>query len=151
MLDLIATTKLTKVLTELIEDREEELLIGDLELINQIVREHWLNIINKLREQQKHAQKGIMSDKTKSIYETAEKLINRIRNVAHQFTVLVLAVINKKPPLTVRMVMDSGTIHKVAHYFYGDYERADELLRLNPHIRQPNFIERGTLLNCYWE
>lgn len=151
MLDLIATTKLTKVLTELVEEREEELLIADLELINQIVREHWLNIINKLREQQKNTQKGVPSDKTKVIYETAEKLINNIRNVAHQFTSLVLAVINKKPPLTVRMVMDSGTIHKVAHHFYGDYERADELLRLNPHIRQPNFIEQGTLLNCYSE
>lgn len=151
MLDLIATTKLTKVLTELVEEREEELLIGDLELINQIVREHWLNIINKLREQQENTQKGVPSDKTKVIYETAEKLINNIRNVAHQFTALVLAVINKKPPLTVRMVMDSGTIHKVAHYFYGDYERADELLHLNPHIRQPNFIEQGTLLNCYSE
>lgn len=151
MLDLIATTKLTKVLTELIEEREEELLIADLELINQIVREHWLNIINKLREQQKNVQKGVPSDKTKSVYETAEKLINHIRNIAHQFTALVLAVINKKPPLTVKMVMDSGTIHKVAHYFYGDYERADELLHLNPQIRQPNFIEQGTLLNCYSE
>ncbi|VEB25773.1 Mu-like prophage DNA circulation protein [Actinobacillus lignieresii] len=151
MLDLIATTKLTKVLTELIEENEDDLVISDLELINQVVREHWLGIINKLREQQKHTQKGVLSDKTKAIYETAEKLINNIRNVAHQFTALILAVINKKPPLTVKIVQESGTIHKVAHYFYGNYERADELLHLNPQIRQPNFIERGTLLNCYSE
>ncbi|WGE32597.1 DNA circularization N-terminal domain-containing protein [Actinobacillus genomosp. 2] len=151
MLDLIATTKLTKVLTELVEDNEDDLVISDLELINQVVREHWLSIVNKLREQQKHTQKGVLSDKTKAIYETAEKLINNIRNVAHQFTALILAVINKKPPLTVKIVQESGTIHKVAHYFYGNYERADELLHLNPQIRQPNFIERGTLLNCYSE
>lgn len=151
MVDLIATAKLTKVLTELIEEQDEELLISDLELINKTVREHWLGIINKLRQQQQNAQKGAVSDKTKAIYETAERVINNIRNIAHQFTAMVLAVINKKPPLTVKMVAESGTVHKVAHHFYGDYTRSDELLRLNPHIRQPNFIERGTLLNCYSE
>ncbi|MCW9699712.1 DNA circularization protein [Avibacterium sp. 20-129] len=151
MVDLIATSKLIKVLVELIEEQEDDLLISDLELMNQTVREHCLNIINKLREQQKYAQKGKVSDKTKSVYETAEQTINTIRDIAHQFTTMVLAVINQKPPLIVKMVAESGTVHKVAHHFYGDYSRSDELLRLNPQIHQPNFIERGTLLNCYSE
>lgn len=151
MIDLITCTKLTKVLAELIEEQGDELLIRELELINQTVRLHWLSLINKLREQQKNAQKGLASDKTKAVYESAEKVINSIRDIAHQFTAMVLVVVNQKPPLTVKAVVDSGTIHKVAHHIYGDYSRADELLRLNPQIRHPNFIESGTLLNCYSE
>lgn len=151
MIDLITCTKLTKVLAELIEEQGDELLIRELELINQTVRLHWLSLINKLRAQQKNAQKGLASDKTKAVYESAEKVINSIRDIAHQFTAMMLVVINQKPPLTVKTVVDSGTIHKVAHHIYGDYSRADELLRLNPQIRHPNFIERGTLLNCYSE
>lgn len=151
MMDIMATTKLTQVLTKIIEESGDKLLISDLELINQIVRKHYLGLINKLREQQKNAQKGPLNAKTQAIYETAERVINDVRDIAHQFTSLVLAVINQKPPLTVRVVPDSGTIHKVAHLFYGDFTRANELLHLNPQIRHPNFIEQGAALNCYSE
>lgn len=151
MMDIMATTKLTQVLTKMIEESGDKLLISDLELINQIVRKHYLGLINKLREQQKNAQKGPLNAKTQAIYETAERVINDVRDIAHQFTSLVLAVINQKPPLTVRVVPDSGTIHKVAHLFYSDFTRANELLHLNPQIRHPNFIEQGTALNCYSE
>ncbi len=151
MLDVMTTAKLAKVFTEIIEEKGDELLISDLELINQTMREHCLSLVNKLREQQKNSQLGAKNDKTQQVYETAEATINAIRNIAHQFTQMILSVINQKPPLTVRQVMQNGTIHKVAHHFYGDYARSDELLRLNPQIRQPNFIEQGMWLNCYAE
>ncbi|MCK9139458.1 phage morphogenesis protein, partial [Haemophilus influenzae] len=51
--------------------------------------------------------------------------------------------------LIIRTVEFDSTIQQVAHAFYGDYTRAGELLRLNPHIRYPNFIARGEVLNGY--
>ena len=78
-------------------------------------------------------------------YNTAEKL----RQQSHKLTQLALAAINRKPPLIIRTVEFDSTIQQVAHAFYGDYARAGELLRLNPHIRYPNFIARGEVLNGY--
>ncbi|HHF1786214.1 TPA: phage morphogenesis protein, partial [Haemophilus influenzae] len=78
-------------------------------------------------------------------HNTAEQL----RNKAHKFTQLALAAINRKPPLMVREVPFSGTVQQIAHAFYQDHKRADELLRLNPQIRYPNFVERGEWLNSY--
>lgn len=78
-------------------------------------------------------------------YNTAEKL----RQQSHKLTQLALVAINRKPPLIIRTVEFDSTIQQVAHAFYGDYTRASELLRLNPHIRYPNFIARGEVLNGY--
>ena len=78
-------------------------------------------------------------------YNTAEKL----RQQSHKLTQLALAAINRKPPLIIRTVEFDSTMQQVAHAFYGDYTRASELLRLNPHIRYPNFIASGEVLNGY--
>ena len=43
----------------------------------------------------------------------------------------------------------TGTVQQIAHAFYSDYKRADELLRLNPQVRYPNYIEQGEVLNSY--
>ena len=40
-------------------------------------------------------------------------------------------------------------LHLLAFEWYGDYSRFGELLRLNPQIRHPNFIEKGEILNAY--
>jgi len=77
------------------------------------------------------------------------KTAERLRKSAHQINQLALATINRKPPLMLRVAEFNGTIQQHAHAIYGDYTRADEILRLNPHIREPNFIARGTSLNSY--
>ena len=75
--------------------------------------------------------------------------MEQLKQHAHQFTQLAINAINRKPPLTIRVAPMSGTVQQIAHAFYGDYKRADELLRLNPQIRYPNYIEQGEVLNSY--
>lgn len=79
------------------------------------------------------------------------QLIEDIRNLAHLISEMSLKAINQKPPLSVRVCELNGTLHQVAHAFYGDWRRAAELLRLNPQIRNPNFIRQGELINAYSE
>ncbi|PJG86220.1 DNA circularization protein [Conservatibacter flavescens] len=149
MLDLICLAKLTEYATLLIEDEQETLISYELEELNYVVRNEVLVLINKIRQAQQAD--GVVSEnaKTTAIYESAEALIEQLRQTAHDFTALVVSVINKKPPLVVKTCPLNGTIHQVAHRFYGDYTRADELLLLNPAIRLPNFIKEGDLLNAY--
>jgi prophage DNA circulation protein len=54
-----------------------------------------------------------------------------------------------RPPLLDRTVTTPGNLQLIAHLWYGDYHRADELLRLNPAIRNPNLVRAGTVLRAY--
>lgn len=58
-------------------------------------------------------------------------------------------LVRAKPPLIEREVDTPGNLQLLAHLWYGDYRRADELLRLNPQIANPNFIKRSTVLRAY--
>jgi prophage DNA circulation protein len=59
------------------------------------------------------------------------------------------AVINQRPPLVAHTVSAPCNLHLLAHRLYGDHTRAAELARLNPAIRNPNFIARGEVLHVY--
>ncbi|QNT58062.1 hypothetical protein AABM17_333 [Neisseria musculi] len=72
-----------------------------------------------------------------------------MRRLAARFNRLIVAEINQKPPLVVRIAQFDCTVHQLAHEFYGDLGRADELVKLNPHIKHPAFIARGELVNSY--
>jgi len=58
-------------------------------------------------------------------------------------------LIRAKPPLINRTVDAPGNLQLIAFLWYGDYHRADELLRLNPGVRNPNFIAAGKTLLAY--
>ncbi|WP_076591976.1 DNA circularization protein [Herminiimonas arsenitoxidans] len=58
-------------------------------------------------------------------------------------------LIMAKPPLIDRVVETPGNLHLLAHIWFDDYARADELLRLNPQITNPNFIRLGSTLRAY--
>lgn len=59
------------------------------------------------------------------------------------------AIMATRPPLTTRTATQDGNLHLLAHTWYQDYTRAQELLRLNPQIRDPNDIRRGDTLSAY--
>ncbi|UXC35164.1 DNA circularization protein [Cupriavidus gilardii] len=81
--------------------------------------------------------------------ETARPVIEALRDAAHGVQEAAIAVIDVRPPLIRRKVDVAGNLHLVAFRWYGDYRRAGELLRLNPALRNPNFLEPGDLLNAY--
>lgn len=151
MLDVITLSKVMEFAVKLIEDEQDTLISYELEELNHLVRKETLALINNIRKAQQADQMTTEDAKTTAIYEASEALIEALRQLAHDFTALVISVINKKPPLIVKACPLNGTVHMVAHAFYGDYTRADELLLLNPHIRLPNFMREGDLINAYAE
>ncbi|KUY99304.1 hypothetical protein WS48_04580 [Burkholderia sp. RF7-non_BP1] len=56
---------------------------------------------------------------------------------------LAIKVIDVLPPIISRTVDAPSNLTLLAHLWYADYSRSAELLRLNPRIRNPNFIQRG--------
>lgn len=72
-----------------------------------------------------------------------------LRATAGRFDAAVRAAANRRPPLLVRAAPFDGPVYLLAHTFYGDWRRAEEILRLNPHIAHPSFVARGAWLNLY--
>lgn len=71
-----------------------------------------------------------------------------LKAVALTVTDAAARLISTRPPLVSRLVDTPGNLNLLAHLWYGDYTRADELLRLNA-PPNPNFIAGGTTLLAY--
>lgn len=80
---------------------------------------------------------------------TAHPIVEQWRAAALQMQDMGQAVLDLRPPLHRRTVESDCSLHWLAHHWYGDMNRADELLRLNPQIRCPNFLTAGDVLNAY--
>lgn len=72
-----------------------------------------------------------------------------LKALALTVTVAAEKLIRARPPLLKRTVDAPGNLQLIAFLWYGDYRRADELLRLNPGVRNPNFIAAGKTLLAY--
>lgn len=72
-----------------------------------------------------------------------------LKDTALSIQLLAIMVLDQLPPLITRTVDAPSNLALLAFRWYGDYTRAAELLRLNPSVRNPNFIERGDVLNAY--
>ncbi|WP_316154707.1 DNA circularization protein [Cupriavidus sp. BIC8F] len=81
--------------------------------------------------------------------DEARPITEPLKDTAHSIHVAAVAVIDAKPPLVTRTVDSAGNLHLVAFRWYGDYSRAAELVRLNPQLRNPNFLIAGDVLNAY--
>ncbi|MBS9777200.1 MAG: DNA circularization N-terminal domain-containing protein [Gammaproteobacteria bacterium] len=75
--------------------------------------------------------------------------ISLLRELAKMMNEIAESAVNRKPPLLVKHVQNISSAHELAHQYYADYTRADELIRLNPHIRHPTFINKGDYINAY--
>ncbi|KUY99786.1 hypothetical protein WS49_18315 [Burkholderia sp. RF7-non_BP4] len=62
---------------------------------------------------------------------------------------LAIKVIDVLPPIISRTVDAPSNMTLLAHLWYGNYLRSSELLRLNPQIRNPNFIQRGDTVSGF--
>ncbi|MDG6895036.1 DNA circularization protein [Volucribacter amazonae] len=150
-LQLLCTANLASVAVEIIES-EQEITPNDIEYICTQVKQACLEGILAVRALQTSATNTTdLQQAQTAVYEKAHRVIEQLRDIAAQTTQLAISAINRKPPLIIRTVEISGTLQQVAHHFYQDYQRANELLRLNAHIRHPNFIACGEVLNSYAE
>ena len=73
----------------------------------------------------------------------------RLRTAARAMQQLAEAALNARPPLAIRTAGLACNFHLLAHRLYGDFTRADELRRINPQVRNPNFIARDQELLVY--
>lgn len=81
--------------------------------------------------------------------ETALPIINALRSVAGLVQARARSVILLSPPLIERTVSSATSLRRLAHHWYGDHARADELIRLNPGLKTPYNIEAGEVLRAY--
>lgn len=73
----------------------------------------------------------------------------RLRTAARAMQQLAEAALNARPPLAIRTAGLACNFHLLAHRLYGDFTRADELRRINPQVRNPNFIDPNQELLVY--
>ncbi|AIZ78753.1 DNA circularization protein [Actinobacillus equuli] len=151
-LQLMSSAVLAKSAVQIIEAQSEELTPAEIEYITTQARLAMLKSLNLVRAMQQASQNNVaFNEPNNGLYTAIHELSEALRDSSYEVMQIAVSAINQKPPLIVKEVSVNGTLQQIAHHFYGDYSRSDELLRLNPQIRQPNFIERGTLLNCYSE
>lgn len=81
--------------------------------------------------------------------EAAADITDALRDMAHKLQKQALAVVNLNPPMVKKAAPRNTSLHLLAFEWYGDYTRFDELMRLNPQIIHPNFIQAGEELNAY--
>lgn len=72
-----------------------------------------------------------------------------LKALALTVTTAAEKLISVRPPLVDRVVDTPGNLQLLAHLWYGDFHRADELLRLNPLVKNPNLITAGGTLRAY--
>ena len=81
--------------------------------------------------------------------ETALPVIEGLRTIAALIQIRARQVILQRPPLITRRVESTASLRLLAHRWYGDNTRAEELLRLNPTLRTPYGVATGTVLRAY--
>ena len=84
-------------------------------------------------------------------YDELFVLVESLRTSQHSLKQIAEIIISKRPPLLVRRAPFDGTLHQIAHHFYSDFKRYEELIKLNPHITHPSFIHKGDFINGYAE
>lgn len=90
-------------------------------------------------------------DQQRALYHvvTFRPVTESLKDIAAAIESAAIQVMNRLPQLTTRTVDVPASLTLLAFKWYGDYTRAGELLRLNPSVRNPNFVMMGTVLNAY--
>ncbi len=149
-LKLLCSAHLARIAVEVMEANYETLTPHEIETMTTQVRLQLLEALNAVRTlQQADEASKKLAQPNSDMYMVSYQMMESIRQLASNITQLAITLINQKPPLVIKVSPLNGTLQQVAHAFYGDYRRFEELLRLNPAIRQPNFIQEGDLLNAY--
>jgi hypothetical protein len=143
VLRLMALDALFQAALLLLEHDGERMSAPDVLHINRAARRYVAAEIARLRETL-----AAMPDKAQA-YDAVYAVVETLRDAAAHLNLLAVAALNQKPPLIARPAPLNGTVHQLAFAWYSDIARADELIRLNPQLRHPCFIQQGELMNGY--
>ncbi|MCE0999384.1 DNA circularization protein [Pseudomonas sp. NMI1173_11] len=81
--------------------------------------------------------------------EEALPVIEGLRTTAALIQARARQLVLQRPPLLSRTVETATNLRLLAHRWYSDSRRADELMRLNPELRSPYSIAPGTVIRAY--
>lgn len=81
--------------------------------------------------------------------EDAYQVGEALRDLAAAVQAAAEAVIVARPPLIERTVPADGNLQLLAHWWYGDQARWEELARLNPRVAGQVFVRAGETVSAY--
>lgn len=90
-----------------------------------------------------------ISASTTPVGITWQPVVTGLKDIALSVQKLAAAIITQRPPLISHRVDSAANLHLLAHLWYGDFSRANELLRLNPQLHNPNDVKSGDILYAY--
>lgn len=122
-----------------IEDESKKPTLSPLEL------ERLVNLVRSL------VQSSILLQRRLYDVETSLPVIEGLRNTAAMIQARARQVILQSPPMIEREVESPASLRLLAHRWYGDHNRATELIRLNPDLKTPHNIPAGKVLRAYAE
>lgn len=142
--DLVVTTHLTA-----------ELLAGKVEVAGLVLASEAVeptltsaDIEALVGEVRADAQAAMDAARVRYGIELSRAITEPIKDAAFAVQSAAKAIIEARPPLISRTVGTPGCLRLIAHRWYGNHTRADELLRLN-NLALPGLIDTGVVLNAY--
>ncbi|EOF8221138.1 DNA circularization protein [Yersinia enterocolitica] len=130
------------------EDINSLLSPTEIERIANDTRQFIQTAIDQHRAQYADATQEVSSSPT-ALGIAWQPVVEGLKDIALAVQQLAANMITTRPPLIQRQVDSVSNLHLVAHRWYGDYQRAVELQRLNPQLRNPNNLQPGDVLYAY--
>ncbi len=95
-------------------------------------------------------QKAIESERQYgSLDSTSVEMIQTYKYIADVVHLQIQELIEVRPPIMTMVVPVPCTFHWLAHYLYGDMNRAAEIRRLNQDIQNPALLLKGMEITVY--
>ncbi|WP_105492193.1 DNA circularization protein [Escherichia coli] len=147
---VLAASELASVATAILSDeaQSEQLIPADIGRLVGDVRTRLQAAITLFRERYEGERERI-TETASPLGLMYQEIIQSMKNVAASVQDVGLLVLSRRPPLTQKLVQADSCLLLLAWQWYGDYNRAAELQRLNPQLRDPNNITAGMVINAY--
>ncbi|MCB5309208.1 DNA circularization protein [Yersinia massiliensis] len=150
MVTIVVAGELAQDAADIFSDEEINRLLSPVEIerIANDTREFIQTAIDQHRAQYADATQEISSSPT-ALGIAWQPVVDGLKDIALAVQQLAANIMTTRPPLIQRQVEGVSNLHLVAHRWYGDYQRATELQRLNPQLRNPNDLKPGDMLYAY--
>lgn len=150
MVTIVVAGELAQDAADIFSDDEINSLLSPVEIerIANDTREFIQTAIEQHRAQYADATQEISSSPT-ALGIAWQPVVDGLKDIALAVQQLAANIMTTRPPLIQRQVEGVSNLHLVAHRWYGDYQRAVELQRLNPQLRNPNDLKPGDMLYAY--
>lgn len=103
-------------------------------------------IVNAIRDELEAA---MLAARAALPIEQSRPITEPLKDQALALQEAARAIIELRPPLARRRLDAPANLRLLAHRWYGDHARAPELARLNPSLRESNFLQVGDVINAY--